>query len=107
MNTKLKGIKIDVATKSVYEVEVEPGLHGLYEQIGCSLVGRVELDNQNDLWYDDEGLLTEPIPPAFRLRLWQGRIVGNALIMGYTDEGDTVSTNRTVADFINQVQFLN
>lgn len=103
----MKGIKIDTTAKTITAIEIEPGLNGLYQAINCQTVDRLVLDGQNDLWFDDEGLFANPSPGAFRLRGWDGQIVGNALIMGYTDEGETIDTTLEAYQFYPLVRFLN
>lgn len=93
---KINAIKIDVETQTVYAVEIDNGLTGLYTAIGCTCVDRIVLDNRNDLWIDDEALLQNPQPDKFSLKGFVRPLAGNALICGYTSEGETISTRLTV-----------
>jgi hypothetical protein len=92
---KISVIKIDVETQTVFGIEIDNGLQGLYTAIGCQLVDRVVLDNETDLWLDDEGLLQDPQPAKFSIAGFDQRFTGNALICGYNAEGETISTSLT------------
>jgi len=95
MNTKTKAIKIDVAKREVYEIEIEPGLDAMYEAIGCRAVDMVRITQLDDLWIDDCGLLREPQPDKFKFLGHAQPLAGNGLICGYDDQGETVSTALT------------
>ncbi len=103
---KINAIKIDVVQQIVYAVELDNGLKGMYTAIGCACVDRVVLDNRNDLWIDDEGLLRNPQPPKFQLAGFRQPLAGNGLICGYTDEGETISTRLTADQIRPLVTFL-
>jgi len=102
MNTKTKAIKIDVAKREVYEIEIEPGLDAMYEAIGCRAVDMVRITQLDDLWIDDCGLLREPQPDKFKFLGHAQPLAGNGLICGYDDQGETVSTALTV-EFVQQM----
>ena len=103
---KINAIKIDVVQQTVYAVEIDNGLNGLYTAIGCTCVDRIVLDNRNDLWIDDEGLLQNPQPPKFQLAGLLRPLAGNALICGYTAGGKTISTRLTADQIRPLVTFL-
>lgn len=93
----MRGIKIDVESKSIYEVDVpsEGTLDAMYKLLGCQTVDALSLFEKETLWLDDEGLLREPILGAFRLA---GRAyAGHGLILGTDSEGDSVNATTSVA----------
>ena len=89
---KITAIKIDVEKQEVYSIEIDKGLKGLYTAIGCTCVDRIVLDDRNDLWLDDEGLLKNPQPDKFSVKGYVRPLAGNALICGYNRDGETIST---------------
>lgn len=102
---KINAIKIDVVKQEVYTVDIDNGLRGLYNSIGCSCVDRIVLDDHNDLWIDDEGLLKNPQPAKFSIAGFVRPLAGNALICGYTAEGETISTTLRVEQVRPMITF--
>ncbi|MCK8495845.1 DUF3846 domain-containing protein [Spirosoma sp. RP8] len=91
----MKAIKIDVEKQDVYDLEIESGITAMYTAISCTCVDRVVLDDETDLWLDDEGLLHEPQPTKFSIAGFDRSFAGNGLICGYNAEGQTISTTLT------------
>ena len=93
----VKAIKIDVASRKVYEVEVaSKGLQGMYDAIGngCDIVqiGMTFAPSRNQrygdpMWVDEEGLY-RPIIGGFKLGGIEHPFCGNALIFGNIDSPD-------------------
>ena len=57
-----KGILIDVHNRTITEVEVtkdsnDSELQSMYNHIKCGMVECVSLNDENDVWVDEEGLL--------------------------------------------------
>ncbi len=107
----MKAILIDAVEKTVREVEYDGKLHTLYGYLRCNLVDVVSLphldtgkgDSLNDLFVDDEGLLTatdDDSPFIVFRNNWT--FAGSGLIVGQCDEdGNTTETTLT-ADFVRQ-----
>ncbi|GAA4461876.1 hypothetical protein GCM10023189_37880 [Nibrella saemangeumensis] len=102
----MKAILIDVTAQTVTDIDIQPGLSAMYTAIGCQCVDRRVLDNRNDLWFDDEGLLHEPQAPKFRFGNYPHPFAGNALICGYNNEGETISTTLTADQIRPYIRFL-
>ena len=93
----VKAIKIDVASQTVYEIEVaSEGLQGMYDAIGngCDMV-QIGMNfatprNQrygDSMWVDEEGLF-RPIIGGFTLGNIEQPFCGNALIFGNVESPD-------------------
>lgn len=102
----MKAIKIDVAARTVTDIDLAPGLDYLYTTIGCTCVDRVVLDDETDLWLDDEGLLHNPQPAKFSISGFDRPFAGNGLICGYNASGETISTNLTADQVSPLISFL-
>jgi hypothetical protein len=93
----VKAIKIDVASRTIYEVEVASnGLQGMYDAIGngCDMVqiGMTFAPARNQrhgdsMWVDEEGLY-RPIKGGFKLGSMEQPFCGNALIFGNIESED-------------------
>lgn len=92
MSKKIRAVLIDPVARTVTDIEIEKGLSFLYKAIGCRTVTRVELDDQNDLWLDDDGLLHTPQPDKFTIGRYPQPLAGVGLVCGYDGEGNTIST---------------
>lgn len=107
MKTK-KGILIDVVNQTITEVELDGSktLKEMYRLIGCSMVEIVRIDPKNDLWVNEEGLLTmDKDTKVFR---WNDSyLVGNGLVLGNdTKTGNSCDTTLTLEQVTNSVHFL-
>ena len=107
MKTK-KGILIDVVNKTVTEVEIKSSktLKEMYRVIGCSMVECVNIDPKNDLWVDEEGLLT--VTENTRSFNCGGHyLIGNGLILGFNPKkGESCDTTLTVNQVKEMVKFI-
>ena len=104
----MKGILIDVKNRVVREVEINKDdiLKSLYELIGCDLVDRVGLTDTDDIWVDDEGLLTaNDDTNFFSLVGHPSPFAGNGLVLGYNKMGDSVEPKITVESVRMKVKF--
>lgn len=85
----MRGILINPHTKTITEVQVKPGLSGLYEAMRAdpAFSGTVELVRLTpsvDLWIDEEGNLSEG-RPVFEFA--GNHFTGCALILGADGQG--------------------
>ena len=108
MGTK-KGILIDVKNQTITEVEIDGSktLKEMYRVIGCKMVETVGIDPKNDLWVNEEGLLSlNKDTKAFR---WNDSyLIGNGLVLGNnTKTGNSCDTTITVEEVKKLVHFLN
>lgn len=104
----MKGILIDVENEVVNEVEVDDKnvLHDMYKHIGCNLVDRVSIDRHDDIWVDDEGLLTlDGNSKFFHFKGYGQVLVGNGLILGHNGMGESISPKITIEEVRMNVKF--
>lgn len=106
-----KVIKIDVVTKSVYHVELGKDYQEIYGQIGngcTTFCCPLNFENEDFMFADDESLLRmEDIIGGFYMSHWNTPIIGNALIIGSDDEGNSVDAKTTIEEIQSQIKFLN
>jgi len=107
-----KGILIDVRNRTITEVEVikdQEGsqLQSMYKHIKCGTVECVSFNEKNDVWVDEEGLLTlTPDSMFFKIVGYPDFLCGNGLVLGFDDEnGESVDTNLTIDEVISMVKF--
>jgi hypothetical protein len=95
-----KGIKINVATQQVEEVFINH-YTDIYKEIGngCNLFCcPVEFENGDTLYADDEALLQENVEGCFAMENFRYPIVGNAIILGTDEEGESVNAKTKKED---------
>lgn len=102
------GILIDVKNKEIKEVTLGDDYREIYKHLECSLFTCVSIDNKNDVFVDDEGLLClTPESKFFKLRTYPEPLAGNGLILGInTRTGNSVNTTLTVDQVKGMVRFL-
>ena len=98
----MKAVFIDAKNKTVSMIEVENDLQAMYDKIGCLLVQTVSWDGEV-IVCDEEGRL-KPWTAGFQLGDW--RIVGNALIVGDTEDGDFADTKLSADAIMEQIRFF-
>lgn len=105
MERLIKAIKIDVESKSVYEITIEDNLESFYNAIGCECFDVVDLGKNQCMFIDDEGLLHEEQKPFFSIG--DLNICGNAIVMSVDPEsGESEDVGVTVEDVADMVTFL-
>lgn len=91
----MRAIKIDVESKSVYEIEIQDGLQNIYDAIGnnCSLIEAPIRFNESDALLCDEEITfrLDDMKGAFIIEdhLLISPIINNAIIMGCDEEGES------------------
>ncbi|RYC66570.1 DUF3846 domain-containing protein [Spirosoma sordidisoli] len=108
MSRLIKAISIDPAKRTIEEVEIEANnLEVLYNHIGCTTIDFVcRMPNGDALIVDDEALLTQPQPPAFKFAYFQYPVHGIALVVGSRKSGRTIAPKLTLRNVRNLVKFL-
>jgi hypothetical protein len=105
-----KAIKINVETKSVEYVTLADDYQAIYPQIGngCTTFAvPYTFENNDSMFVDDESLLRyDDIKGGFILEDWETPIVGNAIILGCDDEGDSVDVKSKIEEIREQLQFI-
>lgn len=108
MNKLIKVISIDPTKQTVEEIEIKAdSLSALYQHIGCRTIDFVcRMPTRDALIVDDEALLSEPQPPAFKFAYFPHAIHGIALVVGATSQGHTIAPKLTLQQVRNLVNFL-
>jgi hypothetical protein len=104
----MKVIKIDSANRTITQIELEKGLQPIYDAIGneCSCFScPVELDNGDTVYADDEGLF-HPFEGGVMMADWAYPIVGNILIIGTDENGESVDVNVTIEEITPLIQWV-
>jgi len=103
-----KGILIDVKNETIEFVLIEKGIQPIYEVVECDTFEVVNINDSNDIYVDEEGLLNLTNESKF-FQFGEGRqpIAGNGLILGYNQiNGDSIDTNLTIEEVKDKVKFL-
>jgi hypothetical protein len=119
----MKCIKIDVVSKTVYEIEIEDGLQSMYDALGlgCEMIEKgfylpiisaVESKSHMDTCFVDEESLIKGdgyVKGAFSFQAAKGNVYGpffnNGLIVGCDSEGESQSHRQIFETIKNAVQF--
>jgi hypothetical protein len=91
----MRAILIDPYTRTVTEIENDGTLDGLYKAIQCEMVEAIRVGNNETMWLDEEGFLSEG-RPVFRLGDNAQALAGRAVILGDKD-GESTPTKLAVA----------
>jgi len=99
----MKAVYIDPYDETVSEIDYNGDYKEIYNLIGCRTFDCVRLDDTNDMYVDDEGLLRNP---NRYFKYGEHTIAGNGLILAHNDEGESVGTELSSDDVYKKVQFL-
>jgi len=110
MDKIMKCIKIDVVSRTVYEVEIEGGLQSMYDAMGLEcemiekgfylpIVSAVESKSHMDTCFVDEESLIAAKGNVY------GPFFNNGLIVGCDSEGESQSHRQIFETIKNAVQF--
>ena len=105
----MKAILIDPFDESVSEVDYNGDYKEICNLINCGPIDCVRLDDTNDVYIDDEGLLKNPTR-YFRIFSYKTMslhtLAGKGLILGHDDEGKSIATTLDVNEYAKTIQFL-
>lgn len=79
-------------------------LEKMYELLDCSTVDVVSIDNEIDIWVDDEGLFKQG-NMVMEYRFGNDakiRLTGNVLFLSSNDKGETIGLNGKQLDWLQQ-----
>ena len=99
----MKAILIDPLDQSVSEVDYNGDYKALYNLLNCRTFDCVRIDDTNDMYVDDEGLLKNP---NRYFKYGQQTLAGMGLILAHNDEGESVGTTLSSAEVFEKVEFL-
>ena len=105
-----KAIKINVETKKLEYITLGDDYKEIYPAIGngCdTFCIPISFANEDSLYADDESLLREnDIKGGFIMDDWHSPIVGNAIILGSNDDGESVDCLTKIEDIESQITFI-
>jgi len=103
----MRAIRIDMKKKTVTEVELDSTdtLKALQEQVGGLITTAHCLENGDDIYCDDEGLLKHQ-EGFFRYERVSPPCVGNGIIVGHDGHGRTVAAKSTLEDIQKAIVFM-
>ena len=94
------------ATIRRVEIKREKVLQGLYDWIGCIRTQAVMLDENHDIWIDEDGWLT-PARAAIEVHTTKGRLLaGRGVILAHNAEGESVSPQFPIEHFREQIDAI-
>ena len=105
----MKALKIDVVNKSVTTIQIKDYTE-IYAAIGnkCeTFCCPIDFPNGDTLYADDESLLNENIEGCFMMPDWNYPIVGNAIILGTDEEGESIDCKTSSMDILSEIIFGN
>lgn len=101
-----KGILINVKNETIEMVEVQDGLQGIYSLVDCELIEVVNLDDTNDIYVDEMGLLElNQDTKFFTFEGGDQPYSGNGLVLGVDDDGDSCDTTFDINVLRRTVKF--
>ena len=109
----IKGLLIDPAAGSIQETTVRKSvLQDIYKAIDADLFECVDLNENNTIYVDEEGLLNgKGKDPSNVFTVTTGRsvygLVGKALVLGHNEEGDSVDVSITKEQLEQMIVFHN
>jgi len=107
MSRTKKCILIDAKNKTVTEVVLEGGLDPIYRALDCGTFAvPFEDEKRNALYIDDEGLYSNKEYGFLFSDFPHQLLVGNGLIQGTDEEGDSVDATVTVEEIRRKVTFI-
>lgn len=108
----MKAIKIDVENQKIVFVEVSSDYKDIQVQLGlgCDIItAPIILENEDTVYLDDEGLLRGPAKCGWTMSLSDGtfwKFVGNGLILGAGDEGESADVKSTIEEITTMVGWM-
>ena len=102
-----KAILIDVKNETIEEVLIGEGIQPIYDVMGIDCFDVVRLDEKNDVYVDDNGLLSlTPQSKFFSIEGYYQPLAGNGLILGIDNNtGESVDTTLSVEYIKSIVKF--
>ena len=99
----MKGILINPFDETIKEVVYTGDYREIYDLVECRTFDCVSLDNEDDMYIDDEGLLMD----NQRFFSINGRNYGGkGLLLSHDDEGETTGTNLDLQMVKDMIQWL-
>jgi len=106
-----RAIKINVETKTIETIFIGDDYRQIYTAIGngcTTFCIPMHYINGDGMYADDSALLRpQDMKGGFIMEGWKTPIVGNAIILGSDDEGNSISCATQIDDIADKVFFIN
>ena len=96
-------VEIDPLKKSIEKVSFADNtldLDDLYGSLDCTMVERVSLNSELDLWVDEEGGINGASERIGYFNIGEYQFIGKGLICSVSADGETIPLNEKLADAI-------
>jgi hypothetical protein len=109
LHRQLNVYLIDPYAKTIEPITIDKsqGLNDYYKYLSCRSFDIVQLNESNDVYVDDEGLLS--IPPMAMFFSWEGSYqpyAGKGIVMGFNDDdGETISASISIEELREKIKF--
>ena len=100
----MRVILVNPFDETVKEAVYGGDFREIYDLIGCRTFTVQMIDEDNDLFLDDEGLLVEGDQRYFEYK-GLGTFAGKGLIMAHDDEGDSKATTLDLMEVSSMIEF--
>lgn len=102
----MKAIFIDAENREVTEVEIENSLKAYYALLDCDMIeAATYLPNEDCIYVDEEGLYSGK-DSFFTIEGGHQPFIGSGLVVGTSEDGETVSASTTLEEVKAKVKFL-
>ena len=102
----MKALFVNVKDCRIEETEIKDWRE-ISPKIGCDLFTCLEIENDETLYLDDEGLINGKwgANESFYLKGYPQILMGNALLLGTDKEGESTSTKMTIEELKKRIVF--
>lgn len=103
-----KGIKINSELQKLEYVTLGDDYKEIYPIIGeqCTLFAcPIYFENKDTMYVDDEGMF-QGYKFGFMMSDWDYPILGNGLILGTNEDGDSIDAQSSIEDFKGELMFV-
>jgi hypothetical protein len=105
-----KAILINSENKTLSYIQLSDDYRDIYSAIGnnCNMFCcPVTFENMDTIYADDESLLRfDDIKGGFIMEDWHSPIIGNAIILGTDNEGESVDCKTTIEQIQPKIKFI-
>jgi hypothetical protein len=105
-----KAIKINVETKTLEYITLGEDYKEIYTAIGngCgTFCVPINFENGDSMFADDESLLRpEDIKGGFFMEDWSTPLIGNVILLGTDEEGNSIDCKTTIEELKPQIFFI-
>ncbi len=102
----MKAIFIDSENKEVREVEIDNSLKAYYRILDCSMIEAATYFPYEDCIYVDEEGLYSGKDSFFTVEGGHQPFIGSGLVVGTSEDGETVSASTSLEEVRAKVKFL-